>query len=90
MSGGRRSHAKSALSVLEIVRGIDGSQAVQNKEEDKQDQSDDGKTAEGRLAVSEISPLAAGLASVALESLVPELVVDHAAQGDAVAEELEA
>ena len=61
-------------------------------EEDKDGhgrEQDDGDAAQDGAAVAKVGPLPPGLAHVALDGLVAELVVDHAAEGNAVAEELQ-
>ena len=53
------------------------------------EQGDDQETPQERMAVPKLGPLAAGLGHVALDGLVAKLIVDHAAQRNAVAEELQ-
>lgn len=76
--------------VVGVVLGsVCGCQAPKQREEDESREHDDAKLAQDGLALAEVGPLAAGLAHVALDLLVAELVVDHASKGDAVAEELQ-
>lgn len=68
---------------------ISGSKPAQQEEEGQNNKSDDRDLAQDRSAVAELGPLTASLTSVVLDLFVAELVVDHASQSNAVAEELQ-
>lgn len=71
-----------------VLRGISRSQATKEAENDKDSHHNNGQLTENRLANTKLSPLAASLTGIALESLEAELVVDHATESDGVAKEL--
>lgn len=85
-------HAHLGFRLVDIIRGVDSRrrQAVQHKEEGEQDHGNDGEAAKDGLPVSKVCPLAAGVTQVALNSVVAQFIIYHAAKGKAVTEELEA
>jgi hypothetical protein len=88
----RSRHAHLGLGLVQVrgrVNPAGGGKASQQDEEGQERKDNDRYAAEDRLAVAKVGPLAAGLAGVALDGLEPELVVDHAAEGNAVAKELQ-
>lgn len=71
-----------------VLWGISRSQAAKEAEDEEDGHHNDGQLAEDRLASAKLSPLAASLTGITFESLVAELVVDHATESDGVTEEL--
>lgn len=86
------SHANLRLGLVQIILGVDTGWCESVEEHDDGEEGEDNhrNTAEDGLAVTEISPLAAGFTSIALDRFVAELIVNHATQGDAVSKELQA
>lgn len=88
------SHAKVAGSLIGelarvVVRGVSRGQATEQDEEREGGTNEDSNLAEDGLVGAELGPLAVGLADVALELVDTKLVVDHAAEGNGVSEELQ-
>lgn len=90
--------ARRAQEMLEPVRVADGTlwiiahrrgQSTQHDKQDEEDGEEDDDFAHGRVLGAVLGPGAAALRQVFLEGGAAELVVDEAAEGDAVAEELE-
>jgi len=87
-----RLHADLGPRILYVVLGVDaagGCNPTNQDEECEEDKSNDGQPTKNRLPVAKVCPLATSLARIALDGLIAELVVNHTAQGDAVAEELQ-
>ena len=85
-------HANLGLRLVDIIFGVNAAcrgKAAKENEECKEDQCNGGDTAKDRLPVAKVSPLAAGLARIALDGLIAKLVVDHTGQRNAIAKELE-
>ena len=82
--------AHLVLSPIQVTCGVvrRGKPAEDDKDS-HEDEGNDSNAAEHGAAVAEIGPLPASLTRIALDRLVAELVVDHAAKRNAVAEELE-
>ena len=85
-------HANLGLGLVDVRGRVDpasGGKASQQCEDGEEGKDNDGDAAEHRLAVAKVGPLTPGLTRVALDRLKSELVVDHAAERNAVAEELQ-
>lgn len=78
-----------AHELVGSLRSIGGSKPAEEEEEREDHENDDGNLAQDRSGVAKLGPLAATLSGIVPDLLVAELVVDHATQSDAVAEELE-
>lgn len=72
-----------------VVRGVSRGQATKQDEEREGGTDEDCDLAEDGLVGAELGPLAVGLADVALKLVDSKLVVDHAAEGNGVSEELQ-
>jgi hypothetical protein len=88
----RSSHTNLRLGLVQVVLGVNAGRCepVEEDNHGEEDEHEDCDAAEDRLSVPEVCPLATGLASVALDRLVAELVVNHTTKSDAVSEELQA
>ena len=72
-----------------LVRSNGGAHSADDHEERDDDSSQDDELTSNRTCLAKLSPGHGALAQVVLELLATELVVDQAAQSDAVAERLE-
>jgi hypothetical protein len=72
-----------------VVRGVSRGQATKQDEEREGGTNENGDLAEDGLVGTELGPLAVGLANVAFKLVNAKLVVDHAAEGNGVSEELQ-
>lgn len=75
--------------VWHVLGGVSGGQTSEEDEDEQDTGRDDNELAQRWTTVAELAPLTTSLVGIALQRVVPELVVDHAGKGDAVAEELE-
>lgn len=82
-------HAPHLGGVRNVFGSVLWCQAAKEEEEDQHRAANDDELAHGGASLAHLSPVAAGLASVALERLSTELVVDHTTEGDAVTKELQ-
>ena len=86
-------HADLGLGPVEDLSGVNArsvvrSETTEQSEDNKDGEEDDRDATENGAAVAKVGPLAASLAGVALDGLSAKLVVNHATESDAVAEEL--
>lgn len=84
--GGR---AVDLVHVGNVIRRIPRSHATEQQEDEGDHTTDQDQLAQHWTGVAKLRPLASGLSSVSLELVCSKLVVEHATQGNAVAEELQ-
>ena len=77
-------------SRISILRRHRGRQTTHNQHDDQERAANDDELAHSRVTHTVVCPGALTLCDVALDLLAAELVVDEAAEGDGVAEGLEA
>jgi hypothetical protein len=85
----RATHLAGDVRTRVVFRNVGGSQAAENQEDEQERADDDDDLASRGAGDAKLLPLTRSLASVALQSIQAELVVDHTAKGDGVAERLE-
>jgi len=78
-------------SITEVLSGITHRVGrVDNHHDEQKDRGEDDHLAQCRTVGTELGPLTASISGVSLDSIITELVVDHATECNAVAEELKA
>lgn len=72
-----------------VVGGVGRSKAGEEEDDGEEGHDEDAELAEDGFASTKLGPVAGSLASVTLDLVVAELVVNHAAESNGVTEELE-
>lgn len=93
LRGGRRSSrgsttAQHALDTVDLLRSVVGAQGADEQEEDENHGADDNRLAAHGVVDAKLGPGPVGLASVVLDLVGAQLVVDQTDEGNGVAEEL--
>lgn len=88
MVGARASSAADNTGKL-VASVVGGANAAEQQDDGDEDESDDNQLAGGRVTDAVVGPSALSGAHVFLDLVGTKLVVDEAAESDAVSEELE-